>query len=104
MAVVVRLKRTGAPNKPKYRMVATEKTKGPRGKEIEILGNYDPKIELKDSNFKLDRIKYWISKGAKLSDRAFSIYKKISKNKEAQIENKLNDIPAAEVPTNNDKN
>lgn len=42
-----------------------EHTKKPKGKFLELLGNYDP--HKKEFKIKMDRVEYWISKGAQLS-------------------------------------
>ena len=60
------MQRTGRINIPSYRIVVTEHTSGPQaGKYVELVGNYNPKN--KDRNLKEDRIKYWMSVGAKPS-------------------------------------
>ena len=63
----IRLQRTGRINSPSYRVIVTEHTRGPKtGNFIEVLGTYNPKS--KERTLKDDRIKYWISVGAKPSD------------------------------------
>lgn len=63
----IRMQRTGRINMPSYRIVVIEHTSSPQaGKYVELVGNYNPKS--KSRNFKEDRIKYWISVGAKPSD------------------------------------
>lgn len=64
--LVIRLTRIGKKNQPSYRVVLTEKTNPVRGKFIEILGSYNPRS--KDKTLKVDRIQYWLSKGAQPSD------------------------------------
>lgn len=66
MAVVIRLQRTGKPKQPYYRVVAVEKTRGPRGKPLEVLGSYDPRVEspAKKVHIKKDRFDYWVKNGA----------------------------------------
>ena len=64
--LVIRLTRIGKKNQPSYRVVLTEKTNPVRGKFIEILGSYDPRLKTKA--LKVERIKYWLSKGAQPSD------------------------------------
>lgn len=60
----IRLQRTGRTNNPTYRVVVTEHTNGPRsGRATEILGSYNPKT--KERALKEDRIKHWLSVGAK---------------------------------------
>ena len=65
--LVIRLQRTGRRNRPSYRAVVIEKTAAAKkGKPVEILGNHDS--ILKKTELKGDRIKYWISQGAQVSD------------------------------------
>lgn len=63
--LVIRLTRVGKKNQPSFRVVLTEKTNPVRGKFIEILGNYNPRLKTKA--LKAERIKYWLSKGAQPS-------------------------------------
>jgi len=63
--LVIRLTRIGKKNQPAYRVVLTEKTNPVRGKFQEILGSYN--AQLKTKELKVDRIKYWLSKGAQAS-------------------------------------
>ena len=63
--LVIRLTRIGKKNQPTYRVVLAEKSRPIRGKFIEILGNYNPR--LKTRVFKAERIKHWLSKGAQAS-------------------------------------
>ncbi|GAB4031031.1 MAG: 30S ribosomal protein S16 [Elusimicrobiota bacterium] len=69
MAVVVRLQRQGKRTQPHYRIVAVEKTTGPKGAPIEVIGHYNPKAEkLKDKiSIKSERLDYWLKNGAKPS-------------------------------------
>lgn len=63
--LTIRLSRIGKKNQPAYRVVLTEKTNPVKGKFIEILGNYNPRLKTK--SFDAEKIKYWISKGAQAS-------------------------------------
>ena len=82
MAVVIRLRREGALNRPYFKVVVTDKRSPRDGKFIEIVGTYDPKKRGMNSTLKLERIDYWISKGAQPSDTVRSLIKK-NKNPEA---------------------
>ena len=82
MAVAIRLRREGALNRPYFKVVVTDKRSPRDGKFIEIVGTYDPKKRGMNSTLKLDRIDYWISKGAQPSDTVRSLIKK-NKNPEA---------------------
>src|SRR6266481_5502725 len=82
MAVSIRLRREGALNRPYFKVVVADKRSPRDGKFIEILGTYDPKKRGMNSTLKLERIDYWISKGAQPSDTVRSLIKK-NKNPEA---------------------
>lgn len=71
--LVIRLSRTGKNAQPSYRMIVSEKSKDPWGKYLEILGHYYPKKEAKIVDLKEERLKYWIGKGAKLSETVNNI-------------------------------
>jgi small subunit ribosomal protein S16 len=75
MAVKIRLTRTGAKSKPFYRIVAAD-TDFPRdGRFLEILGNYDPKKNPAEVTVKEDRVRDWLSKGAKATLTVASLLK-----------------------------
>jgi small subunit ribosomal protein S16 len=82
MAVAIRLRREGALNRPYFKVVVADKRSPRDGKFIEIVGTYDPKKPGMNSTLKLDRVEYWISKGAQPSDTVRSLIKK-NKNPEA---------------------
>jgi small subunit ribosomal protein S16 len=66
--LMIRLQRVGRVHEPVFRLVLTDSKNGPKsGKFTEILGNFDARRGEK-AEFKTDRVKYWISKGAQLSD------------------------------------
>ena len=66
--VRIRLSRRGAKKKPFYRVVAADQRNARDGRFIEQLGYYDPMKEPMDIKLDLERIDYWISKGALPSD------------------------------------
>jgi small subunit ribosomal protein S16 len=75
MAVKIRLTRMGAKSKPFYRIVAAD-TDFPRdGRFLEILGNYDPKKNPAEVTVKEDRVRDWLSKGAKATLTVASLLK-----------------------------
>ena len=59
----------GAPKKPYYRVVVIDKERARNGRAIEIVGTYNPRTSPATIDLKRDRIEYWVSKGAKPSDR-----------------------------------
>ena len=63
----IRLQRTGRKNDPSFRVVLTEsKNAAKSGRFLEIVGSYNPKAGV--FTFKEDRVKYWMSHGAQVSD------------------------------------
>ncbi len=72
MALKIRLSRGGSKKRPFYRIVVADSRMPRDGRYIEKVGTYNPLLA-KDNeervNLVEDRIKHWISKGAKPSDR-----------------------------------
>jgi small subunit ribosomal protein S16 len=68
--VRIRLTRRGAKKKPFYRLVAADQRAPRDGRFIEQLGYYDPMKDPYILKFDLDRVDYWLSKGAQPSDTA----------------------------------
>ncbi|MFC1467571.1 30S ribosomal protein S16 [Verrucomicrobiota bacterium] len=77
--VKLRLRRMGSTNKPFYRLIATDVRSGTQGRFLETLGWYDPKQEGVNFKLKTERIDYWLSVGAQVSDTAKSLIKKARK-------------------------
>ena len=82
MAVSIRLRREGALNRPYYKVVVADSRSPRDGKFIEIVGTYDPKKPGHNSTLKIERVEYWMSKGAQPSDTVRSLLKN-NKNPEA---------------------
>lgn len=78
--VAIRLRREGTTNTPYYKVVVTDQRSPRDGKFIEIIGNYDPKKKDLNANIDLARADYWIGQGAKPSDTARSLIKKVRKS------------------------
>lgn len=79
MALKIRLQRHGSSHRPFYRMVVTEASARRDGRFVEILGTYEPQAKRAEDelNLKLDRIDYWKSVGAKPTDTAASLIRKV---------------------------
>lgn len=72
MALAIRMARGGRRNLPFYRIVVTDKRMPRDGRYIEKLGTYDPRLAANDEKrvvLNQERIQYWLSQGAKPSDR-----------------------------------
>jgi small subunit ribosomal protein S16 len=71
--LMIRLSRTGARKQPQYRVVVIEKERARNGRPVEIVGTYNPRTTPASIELKRERIDYWVSKGAKMSDRVSKI-------------------------------
>ena len=68
--VKIRLTQTGTKNQKQYRLVAIEEGKRRDGRAIETLGFYNPLVKPPFISLKRDRIDYWVSVGAQLTQSA----------------------------------
>ena len=73
MATVIRLTRMGRKKQPFYRIAVTDSRKRRDGGWIELIGYYNPMNEEKTLKFDEERLDYWLSVGAKMSDRVKKI-------------------------------
>jgi small subunit ribosomal protein S16 len=76
MATKIRLCRMGARNNPFYRLVVADSRFATTGRNLEVLGWYDPKKADKNFSVKVDRVDYWLGTGAQPSLTAKSLIKK----------------------------
>jgi len=75
MSVKLRMTRIGRRHRPFFRINAVESRHPRDGKVVEKLGHYDPieKDESKQVVLNLERVKYWLDKGAIPSDTVSKI-------------------------------
>jgi small subunit ribosomal protein S16 len=73
---MIRLSRMGARKQPYYRIVVIEKERARNGRPVEIVGTYNPRTNPTSIDFKRERVDYWVSKGAQMSDRVGKLYAK----------------------------
>ena len=72
MATKIRLSRGGSKKRPYYRIVVADANSPRDGRFIERVGSYNPMLEKGHKDrvvLDVERIKYWLSKGATPSDR-----------------------------------
>jgi small subunit ribosomal protein S16 len=74
---MIRLARVGARKQPHYRVVVIEKDRARNGRSVEVVGYYNPRTNPATVNIKRDRVDYWVSKGAQLSDRVRILVSKL---------------------------
>ncbi len=68
--VKIRLKRMGTTKRPFYRLVVADSRSPRDGRFIEALGYYDPLPQPATVKIDADRVREWLSKGARPSDSA----------------------------------
>jgi len=83
--VTIRLARGGAKKRPFYGIMVADSRRSPRGRFIERIGFFNPRAVGGEERLRIDmeRIDYWVSKGAQPSDRVASLVKQFKKGPEA---------------------
>lgn len=71
----IRLTRTGKKGQPSYRIVVAEHTAPIKSKFIEVVGHYNLAVNPRILEVDQERVKYWISVGAKPTDRVATLLK-----------------------------
>jgi small subunit ribosomal protein S16 len=71
----IRLAQTGTSNRKTYRVVAIEEGKRRNGKEVEILGFYNPLVKPPQVKLNTERINYWKKQGAQVTDAVVKLLK-----------------------------
>ena len=72
---MIRLARFGAKKKPFYRVVVIEKEKARNGRNLEVVGHYNPLTHPAKVHLRHDRIAHWTRNGAQLSDTVSRLVK-----------------------------
>ena len=69
--VTIRLQRGGAKKRPFYQMVVADSRNARDGRFIENVGFFNPVARGQEERLRVDneRIEYWVSQGASLSER-----------------------------------
>ncbi|HEX8895543.1 MAG TPA: 30S ribosomal protein S16 [Terriglobales bacterium] len=75
---MIRLSRRGARKQPYYRIVVIEKDRARDGRSVEVVGTYNPRTTPATVELKRERVDYWTSKGAQVSDRVKKLLEKAS--------------------------
>jgi small subunit ribosomal protein S16 len=75
MALKIRLSRIGSAHNPVYHVVVAEARSRRDGAATEILGTYSPRAKKDALLLKVDRVDYWLSKGALPTDTAKGLIK-----------------------------
>ncbi|MDQ5950373.1 MAG: small subunit ribosomal protein [Patescibacteria group bacterium] len=82
----IRLQRVGRKHEPAFKIVLTDSKNGTKsGKFLEVLGSHD--FRFGEPQIKADRVKYWIGKGAQVSDTMHNLLveKKVVEGKKRNV-------------------
>ena len=74
--VVIRLRRAGSKKRPFFRVVVTDSRAARDSRFVEILGHYNPRARPAVVEVDMDRLNYWLGKGAKPSDSVRTLVKR----------------------------
>jgi small subunit ribosomal protein S16 len=73
--LMIRLARFGAKKKPFYRIVVIEKERARNGRNLEVVGHYNPLTDPAKVELKRERIAYWTKNGAQVSETVARLIK-----------------------------
>jgi len=82
--LAIKLMRTGAKKSPSYRIVVKEKQSKRDGAYLENLGTYNPTRNPAEIKLNLNRVNYWIQKGAQPTNTVTRLIKASAKEQAAQ--------------------
>ena len=81
--LAIKLMRTGAKKQPSYRIIVKEKQSKRDGAYLENLGTYNPTRDPAEIKLDMDRVRYWIEKGAKPTETVGRLIKASGKQQAA---------------------
>ncbi len=76
--VKIRLTRLGAHKKPFYRVVVADSRARRDGPFIEIIGTYDPLKDPSEIKLDMEKVKFWLQRGAQPTDTAKKLIQRAS--------------------------
>ncbi len=77
--LAIRLMRMGAKKSPSYRVIVKEKLSKRDGAYIENIGFYNPTRSPAEVRLKMDRVNYWIGRGAQPTNTVRQLIRQQSK-------------------------
>lgn len=79
--VKIRLKQIGRKNAKKYRIVVSDVNNRRDGKDIEVLGMYNPMPGNSEMKLEIEKVDSWTKKGAVMTERVQKIYNLVKSDK-----------------------
>jgi small subunit ribosomal protein S16 len=93
--LAIRLMRMGAKKSPSYRIVVKEKLSKRDGAYLENIGFYDPTRNPAEVRLNMERVGYWLEKGAQPTDTVRQLIKGQSKAQTSSSDAAAATAPAA---------
>ena len=84
--LAIRLMRMGAKKSPSYRVVVKEKLSKRDGAYVENVGFYNPTRNPAEVRLDMERVKYWIERGAQPTDTVRQLIRQQSKAQAAEAQ------------------
>lgn len=84
--LAIRLMRMGAKKSPSYRVVVKEKLSKRDGAYIENVGFYNPTREPAEIRLDLERVNYWLGRGAQPTDTVRQLIRRQSRAQAAEAQ------------------
>ena len=72
----IRLRKMGSKKRPFFRVVVIDSRAARDSSFVEIVGHYNPRLKPARVEINRERIDYWVSKGARLSDTVRTLFKR----------------------------
>ena len=82
----IRLRRTGARHQPSYRVIVADSRAARDGAFIDYLGHYNPRTDPPTISIDEEKVKKWMSVGAKPSDSVKQLLHTLSNTEKAEAE------------------
>ena len=82
--LAIRLMRMGAKKSPSYRVVVKEKLSKRDGAYVENVGFYNPTRNPAEVRLDMERVNYWIERGAQPTDTVRQLIRRQSKSQAAE--------------------
>ncbi|RFT14707.1 MAG: SSU ribosomal protein S16p [Candidatus Saccharicenans subterraneus] len=86
--IKLRLIRFGARKKPSYRIVAIDSQRARQSRTLDTLGYYNPRTEPLEFKIDLDKVDYWLKKGAQPSETVNSLINRAVKGRKSTQDSK----------------
>ncbi|NPV83112.1 MAG: 30S ribosomal protein S16 [Candidatus Aminicenantes bacterium] len=86
--IKLRLIRFGARKKPSYRIVAIDSQRARQSRTLDTLGYYNPRTEPLEFKIDLEKVDYWLKKGAQPSETVNSLINRAVKGRKPTQDSK----------------